>query len=170
MKINEFTDPLKTYLVTVRVVLKNVTSTVRTSIRAESSNQAFLMLSRMYGVGNVQSISELVRESARTSQIQREAAIRPLVVHRRAQPRKIAQNQPSQVHQQQKCPPRRQVSARPIADPIKHDLVQDKLTTQFMRQSNIVKPTSDDIRIAKNRAETALKRTDLELKNKLKNL
>jgi len=36
-----------------------------------------------------------------------------------------------------------------------------------LRQSNIVKPTSDDIRIAKNRAETALKRADLEYQKEI---
>jgi len=33
-----------------------------------------------------------------------------------------------------------------------------------MRQSNIVKPTEDDIRVAVTRAETALKRADLDYK------
>jgi hypothetical protein len=33
-----------------------------------------------------------------------------------------------------------------------------------MRQSNIVKPTTVDIEIAKNRADTALKKADLDYK------
>jgi hypothetical protein len=55
-----------------------------------------------------------------------------------------------------------QVSTQPIPDQIKHKVIQDRLTKQLMRQSNIVKPTIDDIRIAKNRAKTELKRSDLE--------
>jgi hypothetical protein len=58
------------------------------------------------------------------------------------------------------------VSTGPIADPIKHAIVQDPLTKKFVRQSNIVKPTSDDIQIAKSRAETQLKRADLDFKKK----
>jgi hypothetical protein len=62
MKINEFTDPLRTYMVTVRVVLKNSATTVRTTIRAENANQAYIMLTRLYGVGNVQSVQTLMDE------------------------------------------------------------------------------------------------------------
>lgn len=42
-----------------------------------------------------------------------------------------------------------------------------ELQDMSLRQSNIVKPTSDDIRIAKNRAETALKRADLEYQKEI---
>jgi hypothetical protein len=47
-------------------------------------------------------------------------------------------------------------------------LIQDKLTKHFMRQSNIVKPTNDDIRVAHDRVETELKRADLEFRKKVK--
>ena len=57
-------------------------------------------------------------------------------------------------------------SARPIADPIKHHKIQQQLTRQFVRQSNIVRPTSDDIRIAKTNAQTELKRADLEYRKR----
>jgi uncharacterized protein (UPF0212 family) len=36
-----------------------------------------------------------------------------------------------------------------------------------MRQSNIVKPTEDDIRVAVSRAVTALKRADLDYKKRV---
>lgn len=78
--------------------------------------------------------------------------------------RKVAKVQPSHVQRQRKRPRRRQVSARPIADPIKHKRVQDRLFKQFLRQSNIVKPTTDDIKVAKSRAETEQKRIDLAVK------
>ena len=122
------------------------------------------MLSELFGKNNVFSVSEIVTEAPQTDQIQQEQAIRPQAVCKRAQPPKIAQIQFSQVQQQRKRPQRRKLSTRAIAAPIKHDLVQNRLTNQFMRQSNIVKPTTDDIRIAKSRAETALKKADLEFK------
>ena len=56
------------------------------------------------------------------------------------------------------------VTLLPVADPIKHELVREKLTNKLVRQSNIVKPTEDDIRVAVSRAETALKRADLDYK------
>ena len=106
-------------------------------------------------------INEVITiELARTCQIQREHAIKPLVVRSHLLPRKVAQIQSSQDQQkQQQKPP---VSTQAIPDQTKHKLIQDKLTKQFMRQSNIIKPTSDDIRIARDRAETILKRADLD--------
>lgn len=54
MKINEITNSLKTYVATVKV---NGTS-IKTSITAESSTHARLLLQRLYGSGNVSSLSE----------------------------------------------------------------------------------------------------------------
>jgi hypothetical protein len=62
MKINEFTNPLKSYMATIRVVINNNTSTCRTRIDAENSNQALLLLTRMYGVGNVINLTQLMSE------------------------------------------------------------------------------------------------------------
>lgn len=161
MRLHEFSNPLKSYLATVRVVLKNGSTTARTTVAADSTSNAYLLLVRAFGQGNVVNLSEIVSESPQSDQIQREATIRPQAVQRRAQPPKVAQSAiPSARQRQQK----RQVSARPIAAPLKHQVVQNKLTKQFMRQSNIVKPTTDDIQIAKNRAETALKKADLDYK------
>lgn len=162
MKIYEVCSPLKTYLATVRVVLNNGSTTARTTISAECSTHAYLMLNRLYGLGNVINLSEFISE---TSEIEKQLSKRHLapiksidqVLHREND-----QSKPSQVTLQKRSPPRRRLSTRAIATPSKHDLVQDMLTKQFMLQSNIVKPTSDDIRIAKSRAETALKRADLD--------
>jgi hypothetical protein len=106
-------------------------------------------------------INEVItKELAGTCQIQREQELRPLVLRSHQLPRKVAQIQSSQdQHKQQQKPP---VSTQAIPDQTKHKLIQDKLTKQFMRQSNIIKPTSDDIRIARDRADTELKRRDLE--------
>jgi hypothetical protein len=54
MKINEITNTLKTFIATVKV---NGTS-IKTSIRAESSIHARLLLQRLYGSGNVSNLSE----------------------------------------------------------------------------------------------------------------
>jgi len=54
MKINEITNTLKTFVATVKV---NGTS-IKTSINAENSTHARLLLQRLYGSGNVTSLSE----------------------------------------------------------------------------------------------------------------
>jgi hypothetical protein len=54
MKINEITNTLKTFVATVKV---NGTS-IKTSITAENSTLARLLLQRLYGSGNVSSLSE----------------------------------------------------------------------------------------------------------------
>lgn len=54
MKINEITNTRKTFVATVKV---NGTS-IKTSVTAESSNHARLLLQRLYGSGNVSSLSE----------------------------------------------------------------------------------------------------------------
>jgi hypothetical protein len=167
MKINEVCSPLKAYLATVRVVLKNATTTARTTISADSSANAYLMLSRLYGVGNVISLSEVVNESPQTDQIHLDELFTPQLDNRQVPNRKNAQMRSSQVVQQRPQLQKKAVATRPIADPIKHAIVQDMLTKRLVRQSNIVKPTSDDIRIAKSRAETALKRADLDFKKKV---
>jgi hypothetical protein len=161
MLINEVTNIPLLFLATVRVVLRGSSMTTRTTISADNSSNAFAMLTRFYGVGNVLSLSQIVSEAPQSDQIQREAASSPFLMSAQAQPRKVAQIQPSQVQQQRK----RRVSATPIADPIKHQRIQNILTKQFMRRSNIVSPTLDDVRIAKNRAQTAQKRADLDFKN-----
>jgi hypothetical protein len=54
MKINEITNTFKTFVATVKV---NGAS-IKTSISAESSTHARLLLQRLYGSGNVSSLSE----------------------------------------------------------------------------------------------------------------
>jgi hypothetical protein len=162
MRLHEFSNPLKHYLATVRVVLHGTSSTVRTTITADTAIDAKKLLAAIVGDNNVLSISHIVSEAPLTDQIQREQAIRPQTVCRRAQPRKIAQIQPLAPTTKNA---QRPISAEPIPNQIKHKLIQDKLTRQYMRQLNIVKPTSDDIRIAKNRAATQQKRVDLAQKN-----
>lgn len=62
MKINEITNPLKHYIATIRIVLRDSTMTARTTIRADTMQQAKAMLTRTYGEGNVLSINQVMNE------------------------------------------------------------------------------------------------------------
>jgi hypothetical protein len=62
MKINEVTSIPQSYLATVRVVLRNGSTTARTTITADTVQQAKLMLTRMYGDDNVLSINQVMSE------------------------------------------------------------------------------------------------------------
>ena len=75
MKINEVSEPLKTYIANVRVVTGSGTTTARTTITADTQQQAWAILSRLYGVGNVISATEVMREAPETDQIQHRATI-----------------------------------------------------------------------------------------------
>ena len=88
MKINEFTNPIKHYLATVRVVINGTGSAARTTITADNQQQARLLLTRLYGAGNVLTISEIVSESARTCEIHAQATFPDRGIHRQHQSRK----------------------------------------------------------------------------------
>lgn len=62
MKINEVTNIPQTYLATVRVVLRDSSMTARTTITADTVQQARAMLIRTYGDGNVLNITQIMSE------------------------------------------------------------------------------------------------------------
>ncbi len=62
MKINEVINTPQTYLATVRIVLRDSNTTARTTITADTVMQAKLMLTRMYGDGNVLNITQVMSE------------------------------------------------------------------------------------------------------------
>ena len=62
MKINEVTNIPQTYLATVRVVLRDSSMTARTTITADSLQQARMMLTRIFGDGNVLNINQVMSE------------------------------------------------------------------------------------------------------------
>ncbi len=62
-----------TYIATVRVITVTATTTARTTITADTQQQAWAILSRLYGVGNVISISDVMHEAPESHQIQRRA-------------------------------------------------------------------------------------------------
>ena len=72
MRLNEFSSPLNKYLVTVKV---HGTS-VKTLIHAESQSQARLMLGKMFGKDNVQSVNSIsTNESQNTISLQLQEAV-----------------------------------------------------------------------------------------------
>lgn len=62
MKINEVTNTPQTYLATVRVVLRDSSMTARTTITADTLQQARALLTRIYGDGNILNISQAMAE------------------------------------------------------------------------------------------------------------
>jgi hypothetical protein len=88
MKINEVTHIPHNYLATVRVVINRTGSTARTYITADNQQQARLILTRLYGAGNVLSINEIVNESSRTCEIQARATFPRHGIQRQRQARK----------------------------------------------------------------------------------
>jgi hypothetical protein len=63
MKINEVSSMPQTYQATIRVVLRDSSMTARTMIAADSLQQARFMLTRIYGDGNVLSITQFMSEA-----------------------------------------------------------------------------------------------------------
>ena len=89
MKINEVIQ-LKTYIATVRVVLRDGSTTARTVVNADTYQQARAILLKLYGDGNVFSISETFSESRRTHQINAEASFHEQRIHRQHRAKKNA--------------------------------------------------------------------------------
>jgi hypothetical protein len=76
MKVTEVTQSLHTYRATVRVHLPDRALTATTSIGADTLAQARALLLRIYGAGNVVSVSEIVREN-RAKRTQAHSRINP---------------------------------------------------------------------------------------------
>lgn len=62
MKINEVTNIPQTFLATVRVVIRDGATTARTTITADTVQQAKAMLTRIFGDGNVLSVTQAMAE------------------------------------------------------------------------------------------------------------
>lgn len=62
MKINELSNIPLTFLATIRVVLRDGSTTARTTVTADTYQHARMMLTRMYGDGNVLSINQVMAE------------------------------------------------------------------------------------------------------------
>ena len=57
---------------------------------------------------------------------------------------------------------KKQIPSTPIADQLKHEVLIRKLTARLARQSNMVRPSEEDLRVAQDRVEIAQKRADLD--------
>ncbi len=68
MRIDEVTNPLKTFLAQIRVQ----GSTARTTIQADSLSQARAMLAHIYGQGNVMSVTQMAEATNETATIKPE--------------------------------------------------------------------------------------------------
>jgi hypothetical protein len=62
MKINEVTNTPHTYIAMVRVVLRDSSMTSRTTITADTLQQAKAMFTRIYGEGNVLNVTQVMSE------------------------------------------------------------------------------------------------------------
>lgn len=62
MKINEVTNIPQTFLATVRVVLRDSSMTARTTITADTVQQAKSILTRTFGEGNVLNVTQVMAE------------------------------------------------------------------------------------------------------------
>ena len=62
MQITEFTNIPQSYIATVRVVLRDGSTTARTTLTADTYQQARSMLTRIYGDNNVVSIIQVMTE------------------------------------------------------------------------------------------------------------
>lgn len=68
MKINEVTNIPQTYLATVRVVLRDSSMTARSTISADTIQQAKAMLTLIYGEGNVLNINQVMAEDEKVTE------------------------------------------------------------------------------------------------------
>ena len=68
MLIFEITNSPLTYLATVRVVLRDTSMTARTTITADTLQQARAMLTRTYGDGNVLNINQVMAEDGEVTE------------------------------------------------------------------------------------------------------
>ena len=87
MKINEVANNPQTYIAIVRVITGSATTMARTSVTADSQQQARAILIRLYGAGNVFSVSSVMREAPESHQIQPRATI-PTPARHRQRPKK----------------------------------------------------------------------------------
>lgn len=66
MRYNEFRNTLSTFIVTVRVVTKNSSLILRTTVDAETQTHARVILIRLFGEGNVLSVAQKISEQGKT--------------------------------------------------------------------------------------------------------
>ena len=166
MRFYEFNN-VKPYLATIRVVSHDYSTTVRTAITAGSQQEARALLRKLFGAQNVMSLTEIFKESPENDQIQLEQVVAPPTIARAQPQHQIAQIQSSPASRL-RGRPKRQIPSQAIPDQIKHKIIQKRLTAQMLKRGNVVKPTADDMRIARDEAEVQQKRANYEHEQKHK--
>jgi cell envelope opacity-associated protein A len=63
MKINEISHPLSTFIATVRVVMRNSSTTARTIIIADNFMSAKALVAKIYGTENILSLTQVTNET-----------------------------------------------------------------------------------------------------------
>lgn len=63
MKISEISHSLSTFIAIVRVVMRNSSTTARTSITADNQNSGKLLLAKIYGAENILSLKQVTNET-----------------------------------------------------------------------------------------------------------
>jgi hypothetical protein len=101
MKIAEFLNIPNNYLATVRVVLLNRSTAARTIVTADSFQQAKLLLTRIYGDGNVLSINQMMNEDEEVSEGTQTLTPQQLQVKSLADKAKVATQQKKQLQARQ---------------------------------------------------------------------
>lgn len=101
MKINEVTNIPQTYLATVRVVLRDGSMTARTTITADTLQQARAMLTHIYGEGNVLNINQLMAEDKEVTEATKTLSPQELQVKALADKAKQATAQKKQLQARQ---------------------------------------------------------------------
>lgn len=161
MRFYEF-NKLKKFGALIRIMKGSSWLLCKTSVSAADQQQARALLRKIFGNENVLSISEIKRMPPAAEQIQLEQLVAPPSTQRVNQAQKNAHVQNSQISGGIRASRVRRISSRPIPDQIKHQIIQKRLTNQLLRQSNRVKPTADDLRIARNDAEIQQKRANYQ--------
>ena len=162
MRFYEF-NKLKDFGALILIVKGGSRLVCKTSVSAADQQQARALLRKIFGNENVLSISEIKHMPPAAEQIQLEQLVAPPSTHRVNQAQKNTHVQNSQVSGRK----RRVKQFRPpkaIPDQVKRRIVQKRLAAMMVRQGNLVTPTEDDLRIARDDAELQQKRADYEFR------
>jgi hypothetical protein len=154
MRINEVTKVPQTYIATVRVDLRGRSATARTTVTADTFQQAQLILTRIFGEGSVLSVNQSMQESPRTDQIQRRATFRDQTAQTsRRQPTR-GPNLISQVSETDSAPKPPDPSKQRIKS-LNDQATRLKQQAQQMKAQDAVKKAQAQVATAVTKSRTA---------------
>ncbi len=162
MRFYEF-NKLKDFGALILIVKGGSRLVCKTTVSAADQQQARALLRKIFGNENVLSISEIKHMPPAAEQIQLEQLVAPPNNQCANQAPQCAHIQNSQVSGR-----KRRVKQFPppkaIPDQVKRRIVQKRLAAMMVRQGNLVTPTEDDLRIARDDAELQQKRVDYKFR------